>query len=1243
MKQFSLALMLMFAFALSAFAQTNTGRLTGTVSSTDGVLPGATVTLKDDKTGKERTVTTTGVGAFLFPQLDTGTYTVTITANGFKTSTTTDVQIIGGQEYSLPVTLEIGQVSETVTVAAGQDLVNSSNQEISNVVNEKQLTELPLNGRNPLNLILLQSGTASNPSQLTSINGQRTSFTNTIRDGINIQDNFIRSNATDFAPGRPSVDDVGEFVLTTQADASRGFGGAQVELITPRGQNNFRGTLFAYNRNSEFGANSFFNNANRTPRPFRNRNQFGGNLGGPIIKNKLFFFTFYERLTDRAPATKLTTVLTPDARNGIFTYNDSAGIRRTVNIFSLPSTAFAAGTPNTTGIPLAPNAGITSRFISRVPQGNSTECGDQLNTTCYRFLQKGDQNRHSFTTRIDYDVNGANSISGVFNRVIEENLRSDIDGSFNTTPEVIQPSENNFLSLSWRSQFSSNFVNELRGGLFYSRPDFLRTNDNPSALYTLPLVTNPEVPFQAQGRYVKTTNIQDTADYIWGNHSFRFGGQFQNVEIDSYNDAGIVPSYTIGVGTNTPQILVAAFTNATLFPGTVPAAQRGAANGLYALLTGIVSGGSQAFNVNSQTSGFVPGATQSRQFKYQAWSGFFNDNWRVNSNFSLNLGVRYDLYTGLESLNGLALEPVIKPGQTIQQAVLDPTGTYQFVGGNAGKANRFYKTDKDNFSPVIGAAYGLKPSTALGRWLFGKEEGTTVLRGGFRFSYVNDELVRAPDNALLGNQGLNFTVNAINATSGNAFLNDRFGAATAIAAPTFIANRTFAQNNAAAQLFGTAFGIDPNIQSPRVMEYSVGFSREVGWDTAIELRYVGTSSKNLLRGVDLNQIDIINNGFLPQFNIARSNVAACQAAQAATPGACPVTSGAFNAAIPGSQPLAANFTILGNSNGTVVNNIVNGTAADLALFLVQNGSFGINYLPNPNTGVADVLLNGAEYYYNSMQFEIRRRFSDGLTFQGNYTFSKTLTNAQGTAQTRFEPLLDNARPELEWSRADYDQTHVINFNSLYELPVGKGKYFLNQGGIVDTVLGGWQLNSIIRIGSGAPITFTDARGTFNRAGRSGRQTALTNLTKAELKKLVGVFRTPCGIFFVNPAVININQFNLYSGNCSAINAGGTGRASNVAQQPFAGQVFFNNGPGQTSGLERAVVNGPWTFNLDLSLFKTFSFGEKMKFQVRGEMFNALNRADFVPGQFIDINSTTFGRITGTTGARVVQFAGRFSF
>ncbi|MER3632154.1 MAG: hypothetical protein C4325_08325 [Blastocatellia bacterium] len=289
MRRIIFVLALVSAFAFTVTAQSNTGSLTVNVSDSSGVIPGATVVVKDEQTGRERTLTTTNEGSVTLPQLDVGRYTVTVTAPGRKKAVYTGVKIDVAQTATLTAVLEAGDISEVVEVTAGADIINSSNGEISTTVSTRQIQELPLNGRNPLALIGLQAGTSSNGATSTVINGQRTSFTNITRDGLNVQDNFIRSNATDFVPDRPNVDDVGEFTITTQnAGPEAGYGASQVQLVTPRGSNEFHGAAYIYNRNSKFAANRFFNNFNRIPRPFLNRNQFGGRLGGPILKNRLF-------------------------------------------------------------------------------------------------------------------------------------------------------------------------------------------------------------------------------------------------------------------------------------------------------------------------------------------------------------------------------------------------------------------------------------------------------------------------------------------------------------------------------------------------------------------------------------------------------------------------------------------------------------------------------------------------------------------------------------------------------------------------------------------------------------------------------------------------------------------------------------------------------------------------------------------------------------------------------------------
>ena len=244
----------------------------------DGAIPGATVVVRDNQTGKEKTVTANDAGTFEVSQLEFGVYTVRITAAGYKTFVANDVKIDAGREYPLNARLEVGAISEEVTVTAGAEQINSANGELSSTISQEQIRELPLNGRNPLALLNLQAGV--NPLT-SSINGQRSSSTAVTRDGLNVQDNFIRTGA--FVSDQPNVDDTGEFTFTSQnAGVEQGGGSSLVQLVTPRGGKSFHGALYAFNRNSEFTANRFESNRDGIAKPFLNRNQYGGSLSGPV-------------------------------------------------------------------------------------------------------------------------------------------------------------------------------------------------------------------------------------------------------------------------------------------------------------------------------------------------------------------------------------------------------------------------------------------------------------------------------------------------------------------------------------------------------------------------------------------------------------------------------------------------------------------------------------------------------------------------------------------------------------------------------------------------------------------------------------------------------------------------------------------------------------------------------------------------------------------------------------------------
>lgn len=1258
MKRFTLAVMALCLFAASAFAQSTTGRLVGTVSGPDGVLPGATITVIDDQTKKEKTVQSSGDGAFTVTQLEFGTYTVKITAQGFAGFTATELKIDANREYTLNPTLEVGNVNADVTVVAGADIVNSSNGELSSSVSPRQITDLPLDGRNPLTLITLQAGTAtSGVNGTTSINGQRTSFTNITRDGINVNDNFIRQNATDFSPERASSDDTGEFTVTTQnAGAEQGYGAAQVQLVTPRGSSEFHGALFEYNRNSYFAANSYPNNAAGTERPFLNRNQFGGKIGGPfpiprfgeggrsVVKGRGFFFFAYERQILPQSQTNTSTVLTEPARNGIFRFIDSTGVTRSVNIFSLP-TSGGVGALAPTGI----NPIIQQRILAGSPLPNTA--GGSLTAGNFSLNQAFNDNYDYYTSRTDYDINDKNTISGVYTFKKEITLRPDVTlDSFTAIPPVSQPGINKFLALAWNSSPTSRFTNEARGGFSFPRAVFNRTVDTPSFFLNSSLINEPESRFLNQGRFQHNYNIQDNATFSAGNHSIRFGASGQFFRINPFNAGGTTPTFTLGTSTNSPVLTAASFAGILPAGSTISSTNVTTANNLLGLLGGIISAGTQTFNPSSQTGGFST-VQQQQNFAYNVYSGYVSDQWRVGPHLTLNAGLRYEYYTGLQLRNGLALEPIIANGTDPGTAVLDPNGGFQFIGGNAGGKNKYSKDDKNNFAPVISFAYTPQFKNNFLGSFFG--ENRTVIRGGYRISYVPDQFLTASRNAGAGNAGLGATANSA-VVGGSTLLNARPDAVPGIDPPAaFTLPRSFATLNALATQgnFATIFAINPNLQTGRTQEYSLGIQRELGFQTAIEVRYVGSYSTNLLFGRDLNQVNIRDNGFLADFNRAAANNALTGNPFCTTAGCQPLQ--IFGASTTAAPSTTARIRVGTGpnviSNATFINNLADGTPGQLAFNILQTnadinsatGQFPI--LANPNAGAADLIDNGAHYNYNSLQLEFRRRLSKGFAFQANYTFSKNLTNAVGTSQALFDPLLDNANPQLEYARSDFDQTHSFNFNAIYELPFGKNKRFLNEGGVVDKVLGGFQLSTIIRLGSGSPITLVDPRGTLNRTVRSTRNTVNSSLNKNEIKNLFGDFTRDGVRYFINPDVLQITK-----------NSDGSTTSRLV---DFPGARFFRVPAGQTGQLERNIVNGPKQFNMDLSLLKNIRFTERYNLQLRAEAFNLTNRNNFlvtdpvVLTPLLNVNSDSFGQLSPGLSTqsqdlgspRRLQFALRFEF
>ncbi len=1210
-------------FIGAALAQTSS-RLDGVVKDETGaVIPGATVTLTNVETNATSTTTTSELGVYVFPQVSVGTYRVSADVSGFKKSVVENVKIDVGIPATVNFTMLVGEITQVIEVTAsdGQAVVNTVNAELNTLVNRRQILDLPLDGRNPTQLAFLSAGVTNNGlRESQAVNGLRGSYNNLTQDGINIQDNFIRVGGL-FAQTAPGVDNVSEFSLTTQnIGADAGFGVAQVKLVTPSGGNEFHGSAYAFHRNTVLDANSFFNNADGLEREKLIRNQFGGRIGGPIFKDKLFFFGHYEGFREVTATSISREVLTEPARRGLFSYRRiDTGELVTINL--LQSGAFGTDP-------------FMADLMNLQPLPNSTGIGDGFNTSAFRFNSGDPTTWDRWGFRLDYEMSPAHHFEGVFSQFTFEapnDTFNDIGEVFPGLPGAGQNSTRRHGSFAWRWNATPVLTNELRWGFQRAPVTFFAPEspqgfevDFPTANGNF-IADNPIRNFRSigfpQGRVAPTYELLDNASWVTGNHAIRFGGHVRWSRVDSFDDTNIIPLYTLGFqGANPSPIRISDF------PG-ISTSDFDRAQAMAALLGGFLDTASQTFNVTSPTSGFVPETGQRLNLKQNFLAFYGSDTWRLRPNFTLNFGLRWEWHTVPDETNGLGFLPV---GGA--DALFDPNAVFDFAGGNTGRP--FFRDDFNNFAPSISFAWDP----------FG--DGRTSIRAGYSISYVIDSNFTAVNNAFAGNTGLQSQV-TLGGLTGTISQNQ-----PQVSTPEFMVPRTMAQN-IALNPFDGLYVIDSNYRTPYVQQWSLSIEREILRDTAVEFRYVGNRGTKLARALDLNQMIVRENGFVDDVIRARTNMMHCRDGQGN-----PLPNPANNRSCdPGFEPLALQvFSLLAFrgrpllNNSAVQNLILQGEAGAIVQTMMQQRSSLFDpragarigpdfFYPNPNAFFADILGNFSWSTYHAFQAEVRRRFSQGLYFQGNYTFSKAFTNVPGNSQSNFDAFLDLQQPTLEKRRPSFDITHVVNANFIYELPLGPGQRFLNFDGVTGKLLQGWQVGGIYNWQTGVPITLISGRSTVNRPIRSDTNTVNTTLTIGQLQEMTGVYFMPADHPAVVAGLFTSGQPVVFDPRL----IGADGRAS--------AEFFSNPDAGQVGTLALTPVSGPNFFNVDLSLIKRTPITERTNVEFRVEFFNVFNRTNFAPvvsqdtfGNVIqNINDTSFGALVTTFDPRIIQFALKLNF
>ena len=1262
------AILLTCLLTMTALGQATTGSVTGTVTDPQGaVVSGAIVTAVNTATGAERSATANDSGTFDIQALQPGTYSVSVEAKGFKKAVSRGIIVSVNVSTQVTIQMEIGLESQIVTVSAGQAVINSDSPTLTNVINTRQVVDLPLGNRNPVELAGLQAGIAVQGTDVrgASVSGLRQTAVNLTQDGINAMDNFVKTSSF-FAITTPSLNSTAEFSVTTGTVASdSGRGAAQVNLVTKGGTNDFHGGAFLQIINNWTDANTWFNNTNGTPRPILRQHYDGFDIGGPMYgprfgeggpsvisgKDRAFFFFSYERFVQSDSRSRNRAVLTQQARNGIFRYT-AGGATQTVNLLTQANVPFHALNP------------VMTTHLGQIPfPNNDSGCGgDGFNISCFTFNAAQLTSNDKYVFRYDHllfkdrgfgshklEFNYSRVVTRTFPDVTTNGLEAPFPGGVNG----FQASTRNLITPAVVSTFGTNVTNVFRYGRQWAPVDFNRDFPQTVPFISLPgVLTNYDNTFLPQPRNTIVNQFTDTVSWVKGNHLWKFGMDWQNVLGKSLNDAGIVQSNQIGGALRAATdpantVNVSGLTIAGNLPGA-SSANLVAANTVYGAITGLLGISTQTLNVRTPTSGFVPGFTRDRQVQEKDLALFVSDQWRFRSNLTLNYGVRWD-YMGVPTVpNGLAIQPtnfdaiwgvsgagnLFKPtaapgSQTAGVATLD------FVSGETGKG--LYKNDWNNFAPFLGFAYSPSFKSGWLRSLFG-DEGTSSIRAGYAMSFLHDGVTTFTN--LLGtgntNPGLIQTANTSSLSNVTPNTNQLVGVLGPGGVPLNLPTFKMPINDRENFLANNGSGLwtaDPNLRAAYVHQWNFGIEREIMKNTALEIRYVGNYAPNTWRANNINEINIFENGFLQEFKNAQINFG-LRGGTSFAPGcagclALPIFDKFFTGLATGNAYTNATFltNLRDNNVGAFANTLAFSSTYRANRESVALGLPGNFFVANPNAAFVRILGNDSYSNYNALEIEIRRRFSSGLQFQADYTWSKAMgnaTDAQGNNQSDLVDRLTLRNPKADYRRSTQDQTQRFVANGIYDLPFGRNRSFLSGvNDAVDRIIGGWSIGAIVSWSTGVPWFVGSGRTTFNNSTtNNGAQ--LTGITFEEFKKNIGLFKTPSGLFFVNPNLLNITVSPT------------TGKATAAVLKPG---LMSAPAPGTFGDFPVNGLNGPSYFNFDFSFTKRIRITERVRFEIKGTAINVLNHPNFIfattstgaSTNVINFDSTSFGRVISQRG------------
>ncbi|MFN7996837.1 MAG: carboxypeptidase-like regulatory domain-containing protein [Bryobacteraceae bacterium] len=1214
MSKLKLALSLAVMMCGTAFAQITS--LSGVVTDPSGaVVPKASLVLTNANTGAERRTVSDNDGRYSFAAAQPGTYNLAVKATGFSDKIVQNLKLLVDSPATVNVAFEnVGSLSEVVAVSAEAVQVNTQDATLGNAISNRPITQLPFEARNVVGLLSLQPGVTyfGDPSvrddyRSGAVNGGKSDQSNVLLDGVDVNDQQTRAAFTSVL--RVTLDSVEEFrTTTTNGGAEQGrTSGAQVSLVTKSGTNEVHGSLYEYNRNTITSANSFFNNASGVPRQKLIRNVFGAALGGPLKKNRLFYFMNFEGRRDAQDASAVRIVPTDTYRQGIFGYQKLDG---SVGYLS-PQQIAADIDPSHIG----PSPAIL-QLLQSYPHPNDNTVGDGINTLGFRFKSGTPLRYNTYISRIDYQIDGA----GKHQIFFRGNLQNDHLTPAGGIPQFpgqadseLRVENSKGLAIGYTWVATPNMVSTWHYGL--TRQSYDITGVQSQSYVTLRDIAPLYAETLTGRQTIPVHQFSNDTSWSHGAHSIDFGGvarliTVRRADTGTFSSGYANSSWFIDQGSS----LMAPVTDAD------PNYETDFVRKMTDLL-GIISEGDANYYYGKDGSLLAPGAPIKRTYVDHEFELYVKDTWKIKRNLSLSLGLRASLFPALYEANGIQTSSNVPLGDWFntrgglaaqgQPQSLAPVISFNLKDAAGGRP--LYPFQKD-FAPRAALAYSPDPDAAWLKKLFGGP-GKTSIRMGFGMYYdlFGQSLIQLANATALG-----FSTQLSNPANADEATAPRFTGITQLPGGLLPAAPAGGFPQVAPDAFAITTGLDDKLKAPYTMNADFSIAREFSHGLFLQTSYVGRFSRKSLQGDDVAiPTDLVDKASGMDYFTAASILQRAVRANADVSTIQPIpwfenifpgyAGGGFTA----TQNLYQNYWLpAGPGNDTA------------ALAEIDDGpsygcspcsKFGPNALFNPQYSSLAVFRSRGSGAYHALQVTLRKSFSQGLQFDFNYTFSKSIDigSTRETDGRVISQIVNPWNPRQMRAISDYDTTHVVSAFWVAELPIGRNKKFgsnMNRG--LDALVGGWQLSGIWRMSSGLPAFLDNGGFWATNWNVEGPGTKISE-----------------------PRVGTVKN--------------STSGGPNIFPDPNTAFSSFDlTMPGESG--TRNPVRGDGFFTIDVGLGKRFTmpYNEHHSIQFRAEAFNLTNtvRFDVYTASLSLGTQGSFGKYSSTLNTpRVLQFGARYEF